>query len=299
MIILDFRESREGLVFLEGIIIGLYGNWLILFLDKVSYGLLWHLLGVSLSLVMFVAFFIASMFKPKRLIVIIATAMFHFLATYGTLASEYLSHQERGNTLLVFTFSGVFLMIFLLMIEYKRSSFYSMERFQRKSITESVFRQLGIEMYVLVTDFLQLTQAEDFFGIDRTRDVNQQLAERYYKQLKRLEEEKIELNELGKKFFSSKNSYRRFQETKRILNDIEIKYSEFLTYDIRLSIKKTQEHLNNLIQLVRLRDIYLKDMSENEFFAKISAEIQSLAREADTMLTQEMRIYPIGNVFYH
>lgn len=117
--------------------------------------------------------------------------------------------------------------------------------------------------------------------------------------MKRLEEEKIELNELGKKFFSSKNSYRRFQETKRILNDIEIKYSEFLTYDIRLSIKKTQEHLNNLIQLVRLRDIYLKDMSENEFFAKISAEIQSLAREADTMLTQEMRIYPIGNVFYH
>jgi len=120
-------ENRDRLSLFEGIIIGIYGNWLISLLDKISFTKVtvifdivfwWYqptCMILSFSCLILLVFF--SIFRPhlvtRRLVFTLATG--HFVGNYAGLWAEGFTIKT-----LFFLLIGTFLFFILYFIEIER-----------------------------------------------------------------------------------------------------------------------------------------------------------------------------------
>ena len=115
------NEFNERITLFEGIIIGIYGNWIISLLDKITYskdvglwGILYQPYCIFISLICFIILFIYTTFRPnslpKRFIVLLSFG--HIIGYYAALSVEGLDIKT-----IVFYLIGFSLFLIILICE--------------------------------------------------------------------------------------------------------------------------------------------------------------------------------------
>jgi len=115
------RENYELLLFLEGMLIGLYGNWLISYIDKIAlssvlYMAMVQFILIAVSVFSFVGFFMFSIMEPLRIIQAKVAGFIHLLFIYLAYAIKESTLMMWWNFVL-----GVGLFAMIYMIDVRRN----------------------------------------------------------------------------------------------------------------------------------------------------------------------------------
>jgi predicted neutral ceramidase superfamily lipid hydrolase len=116
------HENYELLLFLEGVLIGLYGNWLISYIDKIElsnvlYTAMLQFVLIVISVFTFVGFCMFSIMQPHRIFAAKVTGSIHLLFIYSAYAiNMQFSFLMWWNFVL-----GVGIFAFIYMIDIRRN----------------------------------------------------------------------------------------------------------------------------------------------------------------------------------
>ena len=214
------------------------------------------------------------------IIFLILAFIFPFLARFG------LVNPDLANNLAA-ECGGISATILLLMfiIELR-------EYTQWRPVRDKVMKTIGKEIYELFTEFVNVCECTHTFGKSRKESFEESFRRLFFIQLEELNK-KVELNELGRKYFSRGGFATLYETRAKHLGDIEAKYSRFLGSPLRLSLMEIQDNLNSLSLDLHIKK-NLEDWfkSEEQFLKSVSTKIHNIMKEIYKVHKMRIEIYP-------
>jgi hypothetical protein len=137
------REEYEHLLFLEAILWGVYGNWLVWFIDKINlspdiYFATFQFVLIVVSIFSFIGYLGLSVFAPLRLFANRITMFFHLICLW---TPQLLGHPPEEFPLLPWWYFvlGVTLFFFIYYLDTRRN-------LMRQSVTQKDMRNILFEI---------------------------------------------------------------------------------------------------------------------------------------------------------
>jgi len=164
---------------------------------------------------------------------------------------------------------------------------------QWRPVKDRVMKMIGREVYELFIDFTNVCKCTHGGGKSREESFEEFKKRIFFAQLEELNK-MVELNELGRKWFSKGGLATLYETRAKHLGDIEAKYSRFLDALLRLSLMEIQDNLNSLSLDLHIKKIELGDWfkSEERFLSLVSMRIHKITKEIYKLHKTEIEIYP-------
>lgn len=196
--------------------------------------------------------------------------------------------REMANNISV-EFLGLAITVLVLMfaIEWR-------EYDQWRPVKDKVMKIIGREIYRLFEDFTNVCVCTHFGGMSMEESIGEFNKREFLTQLEELNE-KVELNDLGKKYFIEGSLAPLYVRRAKYLSDIEARYSRFLDAPFRLSLMEIQDNLNHLGVLLSIEKEALGKTfwwwTEESFLSVISTRIHNVVKEIYKIHKMGIEIY--------
>lgn len=169
--------------------------------------------------------------------------------------------------------------------------FESREKLEWKSIGDTVLKRLGREIHGLFVDLANVCKVTRGGGVPPNVTFNEFFRQLFFIQLEELNK-KVELNALGKKYFSKGALSTLFKERGEYLSELELKYGKFLDPTLVKSLMEIQDNLYHLsIELGLKKSGSTWFVDEEEFFKLVTLRIHRIVQEI-YKIHEMVEIYP-------
>ena len=196
--------------------------------------------------------------------------------------------RDFGVNLLTDAIFSIFTIVFLSWL------FNYRDYLNWKPVKHSVFKRIGKQIFGIFTELANLCRCTRGGEVPEGETLEQFFRRIFFKQLKELNE-KVELNEIGKKYLVKEKFASLLEKREQYLNNIEMKYSKFLPPKLVGSLMVIQDNLHSLSLNVRTRGKMKSffGLSDEKYFKLVSAIIQRIIKEIyKIQQLSEIEIYP-------
>jgi len=196
--------------------------------------------------------------------------------------------RDIGVNLLTDAIFSIFTIVFLSWL------FNYRDNLSWKAVKHLVFKRINKQIFGIFTELANLCKCTRGGGVPEGVTLEQFQREIFFKQLEELDE-KVELNEIGRKYLVKETFASLFEKREEYLNKIEMKYSKFLPPMLVESLMVIQDNLHSLSLNVQIREKTKSffGFSDEEYFRVISAIIQRIIKEIyKIQQLSEIEIYP-------
>jgi len=203
--------------------------------------------------------------------------------------------RDIGVNLLTDAIFSIFAIVFLSwLIKYREYLSWKREYLSWKPVEHYVFTRISKQIFGIFTELANLCKCTRGGGVPEGETLEKFFRRIFSKQLEELDE-KVELNDIGKKYLVKETFASLLEKREQYLNNIEMKYSKFLPPKLVESLMVIQDNLHSLSLNVRTRGKMKSffGLSDEEYFKLVSAIIQRIIKEIyKIQQLSEIEIYP-------